>query len=206
MHRQAVDTVDVEEFNDSVIPGLIGGKSNLRILFSTYNEVHGYDDGKVETEDPNLEIVVTTGGVKPESFSSIFRSMTQVIAAVAVHDFAAADRELDLAESDARRGQDEVKMKLAEHAESHGYPDIAVVYAGLSAFASAVDTVKELHKRSPGTFIAVLTCDCDLAAKKWELGTVDGIGATIVTPHCGGRGEMRDILEAFVAQWPRQLQ
>ncbi len=179
MITQLGGTFSMEEVLQFLVLTLVKGRERLRILFSTYNEVDDYDDGLVETGHPGLEILVATGGVKPSFLDAEAWRVR------------------------ARNGQSLANKKLATQGE---YPDIAVIYAGLSAFSSAIETVRALHGQSPQTIIVVLTCDCDLPAKEWELERVEGIGAVIVTPRCGGRGDMRDILEAFVAQWPNRKQ
>ena len=206
MPSQPANTIGTEEFVGSVIPKLIDGKNGLRAFFSTYNEVTGHNSGPVETGDPNLEIAVSAGGAQPASLCEIFDSTERALRAAAVGDFAAANRELDSATRDARQGQVAVAAAMADQTARQSYPDVAVVYAGYSAFRQAIATVTDLHKQSPETFIAVLTCDCDLGAKRWELGTIDGLGAVVVTPRCGGRRDMRDLLEAFVAMWPNRVQ
>ena len=79
----------------------------------------------------------------------------------------------------------------------------AVVYAGLSCPRAGLDFATKVRAKSPASFIIVITCDCELDTKM-ELfdARQDAINALIVTPHCGGQGEMGEILEALIAQWP----
>lgn len=185
--------ISVGDFVQKTIPELISGKKNCRILFSTYNTIHGYTDSAVETGNPNLQIVIATGGTEPQSLGFILGSMLS-------DDHKVFLLGAEMARAAAVEGQSAVEEKLT----NKQHPSIAVVYAGLTAFGSAIRMVRELHRESPETFIAVLTCNCNLRTKERELGSVDGIGALVVTPNCGGRGEMRDILNAFKAQWPRR--
>ncbi len=202
MITQLGGTFSVEEFLQFMVPVLVKGQERLRILFSTYNEVTGYDDGPVETKDPSLRILVATGGVRPDSLGFLFSWL--VIGATG--NFKAFGEIAEGGNERAREGQAVANEKLAEQASQNGYPDIAVIYAGFSAFSSAIEAVRELHKQSPETFTAVLTCTCDLRAKERELDRAEGVGAVIVTPYCGGRAQMRDILNAFIAQWPNRKQ
>lgn len=205
MPNQPANTISIQDFTKSVLPKLIDGREILRVFFSTYNNVTDYPGGMVETEDPKLEIMVAAGGAQPPSLGQIFHEMDMVLAAVAAGNFATAEKILDTATLDTRQGQSEVAIQLATQAAKYGYPDVAVIYAGLSAFASTIEMARRLHRESPETFIAVLTCDCDLEAKKSVLGAIEGIGATIVTPYCGGRSDMRDILNAFKERWPNRI-
>lgn len=196
--------VSIDEFGRTIIPQIINGKARLRVLFSTYNEIPGYNDGPVKTKDPNLEIAVVTGGVQPIDPGLIFGSMGRALAAAAAFDIRSIKAERDFITQDARQGQEEVDAKLTDQADKQRHPDVAVIYAGYSAFRQAVETLERLHLESPDTFIVVLTCDCDVEKKRGVLGTIDGIGAIIITPNCGGRGDMRNLLDEFVAQWPNR--
>ena len=83
--------------------------------------------------------------------------------------------------------------------------NLAVVYAGLSAFQESLDYARKIRKSNPQCKVVVLTCDCDprmkelVLAKALENGEID---EAIMTSECGGYYGMREILDGFVAAWP----
>jgi hypothetical protein len=170
----------IQEFIQKSIPALIAQTPNLTAIFSTYNQVAGYEDGEVKTGKINLEVTVATGNMSPCIFP-------------------------ELASREGKTAQFEVNGKLTAILEQPPQKMLAVVYAGISAFKEALTTVRAIHRKVPDAYIILLTCDCELEDKKRVLQPhVDSnlIKHVVVTPVCGGESAMGGILDALIKAWP----
>lgn len=189
--------IDVDDFVANVIPGLVNGRKRLRVLFSTHNQIHGYRDGKLDIKEPGLEVLVADGGVQVMSWAGWFDWTNAMINGDVVKSMAYAER----IRSEADDGQSKIAEKLAGQDE---YPDVAVIYAGLSAFESTMATVRELRACAPDAHIVVLTCDCDVRSKSAQLHRDNVVDTIVVTPRCGGCDDVGTMLEALVGQWSKR--
>lgn len=85
---------------------------------------------------------------------------------------------------------------------------VAFVYAGLSAFDKAISFARSLRSKCADATIVILTCDCDPWMKESALAPLIQSGEiqhAVMTWECGGRGALKDMLDALVAAWPAEL-
>jgi hypothetical protein len=188
------------DFVATGINALTANTKELHVLFSTYNCVAGYGDGPVNTGKEGLTIEVRNGDLEYSPVADLVYALGTPLAAIG----AAA------MEEDARDAEATLEAAIAiEAIESKDNGTlIVVVYAGLSAFDEAVAFARRIKQSQPGAKVVVVTCNCDLRYKEPVLEPMlqdKELEAVVVTPECGGRGTMRDILEGFVAAWPNNV-
>ncbi len=125
--------------------------------------------------------------------------------AESIGNYRVSDAVLNEMELNSERAQDVVSSKVIPALEQAPENLLAVVYAGISAFNQAIDTVEHIHRKAPHADIIVVTCDCDVPEKKRSLGPliVRGIiKEVVVTPICGGQEDMGLIVSSLIEAWP----
>lgn len=195
----------VQDFLANVLPGILKNTLQLSATFTTYNRVSDYETGVVPTGKLGLTIQVQNGEYLP-TWESIFTSL----AAEEAGDFKRAATIMDAEKKIAGGMQGEVERKfevLAGEAMRAAPHALCVIYGGLNALDRSVAFTKELRKKLPQATLVFLTCDCDYRAKQriFEPLLASGeITAVVLSPNCGGRGEMRQLLEGLIRQWPEK--
>jgi len=190
------------DFIDSGLSKLTAGEQiPLQAIFATYNAVDGYGDGPVESGKHGLNINIQAGyyiadindiimlgaSIEGEAPKCIGRSAAQHIrdeSSAAQHNVCVNVNSLDI-------------LQQANI--------FALVYAGFSAFQEALDCAAHIKKENNDATVIILTCDCDIDRKSKILDEYvdsDNITDYVVTHMCGGRGDMSEILEALIKQWP----
>ncbi len=190
----------VAEFIGSTIPALIAGKSNLTATFATYNEVDGYRDGFVDTKKTGLVINVQNGnrsmlGTAGNLWFMMSENRKDVNYGINAEE--EASREAQLV------AKDKIAKVLPALGDKEGI--LVVIYAGLHAFNESIESARALRKELAEAIIVVLTCDCEIRSKERVLAPLVGIGEinhVVVTPWCGGRSSMKEILDGLIASWP----
>jgi hypothetical protein len=84
--------------------------------------------------------------------------------------------------------------------------DLAVVYLGLTGFDRALMFALGLKRRNVASAVVVLTCDCDKSAKQRKLERLIGGGpitSALLTPHCGGQGDLEELHDGLLEIWPQ---
>ncbi len=192
--------VSVRDFIGVRLPAMVAGRHSMRALFVTYNEVNGYASGEHETGKPGLKVFIQAGdlyGASAMQFasglilgtppgSSSFNSGVDLSCAVA------SDTQRDLEAAIEQQGVLDEEGALV------------FVYAGLSAFDSALEYASNLRQRKPTTQVVVVTCDCDLSHKMRKLNLElerGNLAAVVATWRCGGRADMAELLQALIDVW-----
>lgn len=196
----------VEMFIGEDLPRLVQGKQQMTAFFATYNVVRGHDNGLVKHGKGGLTIWVQNGDVIYSDVAfgmlaaGVFNPSDPVMRIVSE----AGNRKLN---AQAATAQAQVEQALADQPAIVNAENIlAVVYAGLSAFDKAVAFASSLRAQHSHATVVVLTCDCQLESKGFELKPLMERGVidyALATPECGGRKPMRTLLEALVAAWPK---
>lgn len=183
------------DFVATGINALIANTDRLHVLFATYNNVAHYESGPVDTKNDCLTIQVQNGDLDYSPITDLVYLLGTPLAAVGGAAM----------EEEARDAQSALEASLAiEYKENTLF--IAVVYAGLSAFDEALDFARSVKKDQPAAKVVIVTCNCDLGHKDRVLEPLlqsKELDAVIVTYECGGRATMRDVLEGFMAAWPK---
>lgn len=196
----------VETFISDELPRLVQGKQQMTAFFATYNVVNRYENGLVKHGKGGLTIRVQNGDV---IYSDAAFGM---LVAGAFHPSDPSMRRVSdignrILNTQAATTQAKVEQALADQLAIVNAENIlAVVYAGLSAFDKAVAFASSLRAQHPHATVVVLTCDCQLESKRFELEPLIKQGVinyALTTPECGGREPMRKLLEALIAAWPK---
>lgn len=198
----------VKSFISDEIPRLVRDKRQMTALFATYNAVDGYSNGLVAHGKNGLTIRVQNGDVSYSDKASV----AVLVGAFGGPSNSAALRlgmiGCDMMKIEADAAQEKVEQALTVGPSIDDDNVLAVVYAGLSAFGATVDFARSLRRQYPQATLVVLTCDCDLTSKRFELERLMEQGAihhAIATSECGGRNSMRQLLEALVAAWHGEI-
>ncbi len=186
---------NVPDFISSGLATLVEDHDRLHSLFATYNNVRGYGSGKVDSGVDSLTIQVQNGNLEYSPFILLgfVPELTGLAARVMVEEGRQVQSDL------------ENSLDLGVQEEALGNSTfLAIVYAGLSAFRESVDMARKIKTDKPKAKVVVLTCNCKLFEKKYTLNPMlaDGIlEAVVVTPECGGREDMKIILESLISIW-----
>ncbi len=198
-------SISVEEFTGRRIPEIVAESGRgLSALFCTYNSVHGFSSGEVLTGKPGLTIQVYSGGAFPENLA-----LSVVAIKLGLMDLHHAIEAHGCQRSREAQSTTEVAMASALQMAAKGGKMLVVVYAGLRAFNEALIYTSTLRRQVPDATIVVLTCDCDLRRKEEQLKEFVSSGVVsnvVVTPNCGGRGDMGQIVNALITAWPAEDQ
>lgn len=194
----------VQEFVAKGLDKVVDTTQPIHATFVTYKNVRGYHTGFVDTDKPGLEIRVENGHVSYD-FGDIV--MTNI--AFAAGNLALADNILEEGmRKPATSAQSVINAGLGNSLVDDKQQTLFVVYVGLMAFTEAMTLTKSMREKVPHSKIVALTCDCSLGMKEPKLkATIDDgqIDAFVVTPACGGRSDMRKILDGLVDAWPEEM-
>lgn len=185
------------------LPEIIVGRAKGAFtgLFSTYNNVHGFAPGQVGHGKLGLELYIQSGGA---SYST--DQLMGILAGVMLgQDDLLADVWGDaVAEHEGSQRSTEVANKSIIDQMKDGAA-LVVIYAGLSAFESALLYAESLRDELPAATIVVVTCDCNHKQKSRVLASfVDRgiVNEVVMTSECGGRDSMGEIAQAVLDLWP----
>lgn len=114
-----------------------------------------------------------------------------------------------IASREMQRGGATAQEKVAQALASHLPTDadqtpIIFLYAGVSGLSRVLDSVRELRQRYPKAEIYLVGCDCDRSSRFPAILAVVSAQHAIITPECGGRNTMEDIVAALIDRWPKQ--
>jgi hypothetical protein len=182
------------------LPNVVDVGSPLSAIFATYNSVHGFDSGVVNTGKNTLQVRIQSGGF---SFSPAALALLGV--AMMKSDYVLMHDLTENIRHGAERVQDRVVSLTVEPIESAG-PLLVVVYAGYTAFKRAFEFARTIRANVPTAKIVVLTCDCDFASKERALHAAMDAGEItgyIKGAWCGGFGEMGELVEGLISFWPQ---
>lgn len=199
----------IQDFLETGLRDMITNMTNLHALFLTYNCVSGYENGDVDTEKRGLKIVIQNGGLQYSSTAKMAvmigafgGPVNETTLEIGKHGVQKMVRESQTAQSaiEEKTGDLIVEAKMNGDATDV----LAVVYAGLNAFDEALQYSQRLRKDIPHAKVVVLTCDCDYNHKFLKLQPLvdrDELTGVIWTDVCGGRDDMKNILEVLIALW-----
>jgi len=175
---------DLETFLSEELPLINAARPTLRAVFATYNRVAGHDSGSIWSAG-GLGVQVANGGLPPP-VGLLFAMAAESLLRRVRGAVAQADVESQIAAlGDLGEGDDV----------------LAVVYAGVTAFAQSVEFVAQLRCRVPRATIVLVTCECGTARKRRCLAPLMASGVincVIETPECGGERTMGAILDALI--------
>ncbi len=178
------------------IPALISERESLKIKFVTPNDINGiYEDGPFQTGDPRLLIDVATGG-RPSLGFEILGSF------LASGDESRETKTLaDAIKANGVLAQSKVQEKISEQKDE---PDIAIVYVSYGGFEQSMRTIYWYYETMPGVQVIALLCDCDLKNKLHHFSGTNGVSTVVISEDCGGRQEMKNIIDAFISAWSKK--
>ncbi len=194
--------IKLAEFVNVVLPQIaLAHKPVLEALFVTYNTVGGFEDGIVPGTPEGLTVKVHAGGAFPSLSGAIILAHAH-----SVGDHKLADATIDSMRADAAGYQHEVCAEVQKDLPlaTGGENVLVVAYAGLSAFESAIECVREYREKLPKCEVAVLACDCDHREKARQLSALVAekvVTYPVLTSNCGGRSDMGAIARTLMAAW-----
>ncbi len=193
---------NTDQFISDILPNVIRNKKTLRAIFVSYNGIGSYEDGLLATPGKQgLQITLSHGRHDDRPPFDLLFGAT----AMARADMEMMATYLEREETIGAQAQAQVENKIARNIDTDTNI-LLVSYMGLSAFDACLKFLQQFRQDVPRAFIVGVTCDCDkqrkldtLASRKNEQNVLDSL---IITPHCGGRWEMEQLLEALIEQWP----
>lgn len=168
-------------------------------LFTTYNTVRGYESGELKTRKNNLCIRVENGNMPHTSDQLLELSMFLIPhPAAQLVARSASDRMGALGQNAQKQVTYNAQELLKEKIQAKNI--IIFAYVGLSAFEGAIEFIKKVREQNQNSTIVALSCDCN--NPRDFLPHAPAIDFLIFTPHCGGREDMKLLLEKFHSSWP----
>lgn len=185
----------VTSFISSLLPSLVSANvKKQQILFATYNSISGYQTGQVKRTSRNIRI--ESGNYPVDPFQLGLLSFALATGDDALSSCIVADMRRD-----GKAHQELARKGFAKSFNPTIPQHLVFVYAGYTAFESAFAMAQSIKESSPDAVVVVLTCDCDLQRKDYELGAAMSNGKIdhyIVSRECGGRNGLREILDAIL--------
>ncbi len=196
----------VDEFVRSGLPGLVDPAAGLDVIVSTYRSVRSYPMGPVALPTrPGLRVTVlgseSDGRLASADLGIIFGMAQGTSVGNAIADAAITERREVAAELQERNELGILPLIRS----TKDRPILLVVYAGLSDFEGPVNFVRRVRGEYPSARGVVLTCDCDPGYKVGRLRPLlasGEIAAAAFASGCGGRDEMRAIVDGIISLWP----
>lgn len=182
--------LDLSEFLSTKVKELASTSKKLKILFATYNNVYGYDNGVVRGTREGLIIKVQNGNLDYSPKTNLIWSPRLEIA---VEGMNAMKREANEALSSI--------APAIEEGISTDVDFIAIIYIGLSAFNESVKLARTVKQKHPNSKVIVTSCDCDLRDKRAKLLPLlknKEIDVAVFSDECGGQRMMGSILKKFL--------
>lgn len=195
--------VELKDFLENGITKFIEGKDNLHVLFATYNSVDRYENGPISTGKSGLTIQVQNGNLC-YSRTTIGMAFASLAIPKLTQDHQIVRQLASDMNQEAQTAQAELYSHLEAGVPGNNTPLLAIIYGGLSAFDDAVTMAQNIKRDNPNTSVILTTCDCMLNEKESKLQPLlanQEIQEVVVTPFCGGRNMMREILETIMAKW-----
>ncbi len=192
--------LDSDAFIQS-LPSLFAGKQRLHAVFTSYNDIRGFEDGSVPDCPCGLSIKIVRG-----NFDGGGRLLGQLLGALVLDN---ASRMQSAMNNMHAEGGGEYKAAANLALSDVGMVDDSLIFAymGVSAQKECLDFVTAAKKASPCSTIIVLMCDCFMEEKTANLqaNVADGVIDYLVeTDECGGRRTLGNIARALIEQWPKR--
>lgn len=191
-------SISVQKFLEN-LPIYFAKVAKANIIISTYNRVSGYDEGIVDTSKKNLSAHIFTGGLMEAG------SFDEAVTGFMTTDWELKEAIVNKVKDEAieiqKKGASEVEKYLKDKKEGQL---VFITYAGLNGYRENVDHAIKIKKEFPHALIFILTCDCIQEDKEKELLPLvkDGIiNDLIVSPYCGGRGDLQKMLDGIIEHW-----
>jgi hypothetical protein len=193
---------DSEKFIEEVIPVLISGKKTLKAVFSTYNDVHSYDTGFVETDNEGLEIFVING-CRESDFNTFFLKLaaftskktdlaSKIIVNTIKHDQKDAENSLNCVK--------DIALNAFDPEDEFLY----FTYVGLHAMKQSLNFAKDIKYQYPKATVIIVACDCGKSEKSrilFEANRAGKIDYAILCQNCGGQTDMEMLVRGLIKKW-----
>lgn len=168
-------------------------------LFTTYNTVRGYESGELKTSKNNLSIRVENGNM-PHTIDQLLGLSMSLVQHPIAQEIAknTADKLGTLGAGAQKRVARHTKKILHEKISARNI--IVFAYVGVSAFRGAIEFIEIVREQNPDIAIVALSCDCN--NPRDFLPHSKAIDFLIFTRHCGGREDMKLLLEKLRSSWP----
>ncbi len=183
----------LQHFCDTHLPGIVSKDGPLRVLFHTYNTVHGVPPGQDSHGEMNLTTQVVEGDLRYSSGVDLGFMMADVALSLgeprgALHF---VEKAIDQGYSDGAEAFDRTQSQL----DTNEHSDVAFIYAGVSALEQGIEFARSL--KESGVSVFLVACNCGEDSK---MAAVDehGFDGLIMNSACGGEYLMADVYHALI--------
>lgn len=195
MDRTAAHIHTIPTFLAERLPELLSRKEKLRVVISTYNGVENFLSGNVESDDPDLSILIQSGEFMSLAPMGFFAGAMKD--GYTLDSFVAVDRKV------AEQVQADIEAKTLQGSVDSASPCLAFIYYGVNAGDRPLKTAISLHRKF-GATVVLVACDCkydhkeSVARQQIEAGNISDL---VFGRKCGGRLDLQFILMTIKTIW-----
>ena len=169
----------LEKFIDSLTK-----EDKLCVYVTTYNEVDGYNAGKLQNKDDTIEMYIEEGNMP---IIDVFTAMLLLTPDENLNLLA-----IESEKQQAHQAHERAIEKFENIANQNNKNLLLVIYMGNNGIKPVTSFIKEAKQKYPGCSIIVAACDCQCETKYQAVR--NNVDFFVVTSECGGYGLMGEIV------------